>query len=161
MLVAGLVASGGLVHNAHAAVASRRDPVFTITGSSGGTAISATVTLGVTVSASGSSISGITYVVHGPSGTKVTNTVDSGDTISGPESVTYIADLTTNKFTTSTTVSTTNGNVPVTVAATLSETVGTSTKISAATSVSGTSNVVLTSSLGSGGTYSPNAVWGS
>ena len=157
VVLAGILA-GGWAHtpDVRAAVASRGGPIIWIAGTSGASSGPCQINVGVTVSASSTQIQNITYAVHGPVGTRVTNYVATGGALQGKESYTYTADRTDLKLSTSTTVTTTGGSVPVIVHESGNAWVG-STQVD----VSGMSNQPILTVIGSDSTVKPNANWGS
>ena len=155
-MLAGVLAGGwAQTPDVRAAVGSRAGPIIWISGTSGASAGACQINVGVDVSASSTQIQNITYAVHGPAGTAVTKYVATGGALKGKESYTYTADRTDLAVSTITTVTTTDGSVPVTVHESGNAWVG-STKVD----VSGMSNQPILTVIGSTATAKPNANWG-
>jgi hypothetical protein len=161
-VLAGVLA-GGWVHtpDVRAAVASRGDPVFLLSGTSGGTAIAYRVQVGVSVSALSSQITSVTYVVHGPAGTVVTQQYATDDALAAKEVYTYAADRADQKFVAVTTVTTTGGSVAVTISESAASQSAGSTA-STSLSQSGMSNQPITTTVSVGASSNkPLVNWGS
>jgi hypothetical protein len=156
ILAGALAGSWAHTPDVRAAVASRAGPLIWIAGTSGASAGSCQINVGVVVSASSTQIQTITYAVHGPVGTAVTKYVATGGALQGKESYTYTADRTDLSVSTITTVTTTGGSVPVTVHESGNAWVG-STHVD----VSGMSNQPILTVIGSDSTAKPNVNWGS
>jgi hypothetical protein len=158
-VLAGVLAGGwGRTPDVRAAVASRGDPKIWIAGTSGGVSISCKITIDVAVSTTSGSIQSITYAIHGPIGTAVTQEVATGGALKGMESYTYTADQTDRQVMTVTTVTTTGGSVPVTVA---ESAVQQSLGSTASLTVSGMSNLPITTLVSAGSAKAPAVNWGS
>jgi len=158
-LLAGVLAGGwGRTADVRAAVGSRGDPLFSISGTSGGAVVSYGIQLGVTVSAASTQVQRVTYALHGPVGTAVKWSFNTDDSLSAKEAYTYTADRTDLQVVAVTTVTTTGGSVPVTVNEAAVQ-VGTSLAFTAPFQVSGMSNQSITTSIG-GSQMNPSAAWG-
>ncbi len=119
-ILAGLAIAAGTVggilpqtQGAHAAVASRRDPILLVSAPTASGSSTTLIQVVATISAASSQVQCVTYAIHGPKGGAVT-----GELLTGAnESYTYVADGSPGTYTVVTTASVSGPAVAVSVTA--------------------------------------------
>ncbi len=141
---------------AHAAVASRRDPILLISTPTASGATLTLVQVVASISANSTQVKGVSFAIHGPVGSSLTKELLTG----AGETYTYTADRVDTSYSTVTTVTVSGAAVPVTVTSSVLAT-DMQTVLYQSTAVAGMSGKGITTTVCPVALANTNAGWGS